>query len=772
MGDNLLPFKISTGLKNIIGRDLITDDYVAVFELVKNSFDAHATEVIITFREGKIIIADDGKGMDLNDINNKWLFVAYSAKKEGVEDDDLKEKEFDSYRDKIQAKKYYAGAKGIGRFSCDRLGSKLTLTTKKASVNSIIHQIEVDWNEFDKDSEQEFLEIKVKHRTPLPVTRELKKLQRGTILEISNLNSDWNREKKQGLKHSLEKLINPFGTTNSTSFKIYIEDEEERDADRTENNKRDKINGEIKNFVFETLNLKTTQIETQIDEDGKFITTSLSDRGTLVYKVKRPNNTNPKLSNIKFHLFFLNRAAKNNFTREMGIQPVYFGSIFLYKNGFRIAPYGDYGVDYFGIDSRHTQAIFRTLGLRDLIGRIEIVGDNLNFKEISSRDGGLVKNEYYQSLLRCFERYCLSKLENYVTRVNWKAKEDKDLEDTSALQNAKSKSELLDIIADEISEEDVQLEDLDKSYVSLKAKELLAEASNKELENLKAIASKFSDRQFSKDAISTEKEFEKIKIEKEELERKLKEEESVRKKIEEELEAERKESLFHKKLVGTDIKEVANLQHHIDRATDKINDNVDKLIEGISNDISKISLLKFVDKISLESKKISSIAQFVTNANFNVKAKRINKDLNRFIKEYIENVHQEYEHLKLNRQLLHVELKSDGEPFILSFVPIEVIIVIDNLFSNSYRAKAKNVQVTLKKKSAKTLEFIFQDDGKGIPDTVLPRIFNLGFTTTEGSGIGLYHVNQIVEKMKADISVNNKITKGVIFKINFHQHDS
>ena len=134
--DNKLPFKISSGLKNIIGRDLITDDYVAVFELVKNSLDAYAKKVIITFEPDKIIVTDDGKGMTIEDIKNKWLFVAYSAKKQGVEDVELEEEKFKSYRDKIKAKKFYAGAKGIGRFSCDRLGNRLLLTTKKAFSDS------------------------------------------------------------------------------------------------------------------------------------------------------------------------------------------------------------------------------------------------------------------------------------------------------------------------------------------------------------------------------------------------------------------------------------------------------------------------------------------------------------------------------------------------------------------------------------------------------------------------------------------------------------
>jgi hypothetical protein len=102
-------FRISSALKDIIGQDLITDDYIAVFELVKNSYDAYANRVDIFFvniysQDAKIIIKDNGKGMDANDLRDKWLFVAYSAKKEGTEDDTF------DYRDNIYKRKAFAGA--------------------------------------------------------------------------------------------------------------------------------------------------------------------------------------------------------------------------------------------------------------------------------------------------------------------------------------------------------------------------------------------------------------------------------------------------------------------------------------------------------------------------------------------------------------------------------------------------------------------------------------------------------------------------------------
>jgi len=91
-------FKISAALKDIIGKELITDEFVAVFELVKNSFDADATKVEVIFENNyeansaRIIIKDNGIGMNYDDLRNKWLFVAYSAKRLGKENLDYRNK--------------------------------------------------------------------------------------------------------------------------------------------------------------------------------------------------------------------------------------------------------------------------------------------------------------------------------------------------------------------------------------------------------------------------------------------------------------------------------------------------------------------------------------------------------------------------------------------------------------------------------------------------------------------------------------------------------
>lgn len=78
--EDSLQFKISSALKDLVGKDLITSDNVAIFELVKNSYDAYANHVIITFSEDKITIADNGKGMSYSDLINGFFLVSQLKK--------------------------------------------------------------------------------------------------------------------------------------------------------------------------------------------------------------------------------------------------------------------------------------------------------------------------------------------------------------------------------------------------------------------------------------------------------------------------------------------------------------------------------------------------------------------------------------------------------------------------------------------------------------------------------------------------------------------
>lgn len=210
MPDNTDHFRVNAGLKDIIGSELITDDFVAVFELVKNSFDAHASEVMIVFEnlrnpsKAAIVIEDNGKGMTSKDIAEKWLRVAYSAKRDLTEDADLERNR--DYRDLIGERRAFAGAKGIGRFSCDRLGHRLVLYTRRDEVARAFDWLCVDWRDFEANAKQRFEDVRIHRGVSV---KERFGPQRGTRLRISGLRSIWSAKKILDLRKELQKLISP-----------------------------------------------------------------------------------------------------------------------------------------------------------------------------------------------------------------------------------------------------------------------------------------------------------------------------------------------------------------------------------------------------------------------------------------------------------------------------------------------------------------------------------------------------------------------------------
>ncbi|MCY9310109.1 MULTISPECIES: sensor histidine kinase [Bacillus] len=757
-----LTFKVSAGLKDLIGKELITDEYIAIFELVKNSFDAHAKDVKVIFENiyssnPKIIIEDNGKGMNITDIKNKWLFVAYSAKKDGTEDKDIQD-----YRDKIQPKRFFAGAKGVGRFSCDRLGSTLNLLTIKDEPNAVIESINIDWSEFEKNLKDEFVEIGINHEILESTKYDLKT---GTVLEIGGLRDKWNRDKIKKLKKSLEKLINP--NKDNSNFSIEIIAEDEKEADLRAKHKWDIVNGKIENTIFEKLNLKTTQIITKITEDGDKIITTLYDRGKYIYKI---TESNPYiLSDIEINLFYLNRSAKINFKRQMGISSIAYGSVFMYKNGFRIYPYGEEGEDTLNLDRRKIQGHSRYLGTRELIGKIEIQGEKNKLIETTSRDGGFIKNNSYEELIELFYEKSLKILERYVVKIiKWgepfKIKNE-DTEKQPALNPEDVQQEIIDyikklsnsndnIIGVEYNKDFLEL--IEKSKEKSAAKEI-SELARKTLENE-------NDPEIQKHIKNVSKRFDELLIERKELEEETEKTIAELKISKKNLEHTTSQNLFLKSVASTDTKELISLQHHINHGSNRISRNIDKLKEAIQQNASKEEINRYIEIISLENNKISTIAKFVTKANFNLTSSAITVDLIQFINEYIENVYKEYKHLQINNQKLFVEIvNQDNLELTTKFRPLEIIIIIDNLLNNSLKANAHNVEMNWRKGSNNIIELVYKDDGKGIPDDYVDKVMDFGFTTTNGSGLGLYHIDQIIKKMKGYLKINNKVAKGVEF---------
>lgn len=758
-------FRISSALKNIIGKELITDEFVAVYELVKNSFDAYSKNVTITFQKGqndtnsKIIIQDDGKGMNNADIKNKWLFVAYSAKKAGTEDG--------GYREKIKVNRVFAGAKGVGRFSCDRLGSYLYLETIKNEIRAKTETITINWDDFEKDPLKEFINIKVKQET---IKRPKYKLTHGCVLEISNLRDVWDRDRILKLKRALVKLVNPNQENDSRNFRIELIANHEKKQDKYEEFDRDKVNGVIKNDVFEQLKIKTTSLKVLISENGKEIISTLEDRGDRIYTLTEKNPYSNLLKNVAVYLFQLNRAAKIQFHRIMGMESVNYGSVFMYKNGFRIYPFGDPGEDILQIDKRKQQGYNRFLGSRDIIGRIEINGDNDELRETTSRDGGLVKTVTYLSLVDFFYDYVLKRLENYAINViKWG--DEKIIEETGEIQPEllpkDVKLQILELITGYIKSENVINIDYDKNFLDI-IESKQDKSVEKIIRNISRIGVKSNNLAIVKEAEKIGKAIQEVKIDAEKKEKENIKLKSEKKDVEDKLEQEIRQSLFQKSIIGREKKDILSLQHQIKHTASSISYSLDKLIEAINKEASKSELLNYVNNISLEVRKIFSASQFVTKANFNMDSIKIKDNIVRFINDYVENIFKPIEHYIHEKKPINISIENKSKLSLPArFRPLELTVIIDNLFSNSKKAGAKNVKLTWKDTNDGFITLSFKDDGKGINEKNIDKVFDFTFSTTDGSGIGLYHIKQIIEGMGGLVTLNKRVIKGAEFILKF-----
>jgi signal transduction histidine kinase len=828
-------FRTNVLLKSIIGKDLITDDNFAVLELVKNSFDAGSDKVEIIFnnviknddyevlekptaRSSQLIIKDEGIGMSGYDITEKWLNIAYSEKKE-------KKEEFG---------RVLAGNKGVGRFSCDRLGRFLTIYSrvKDGEYNKLF----IDWKDFEKEGQIDFniqdveLEFVKLSENSFIKSTGYTVFKSGTILEISCLRETWYSSKILSLKRQLERLINPNQAFKKSSFGVEICAEEFRQFD-TEQEEYNKINGIVKNKIFEKLDFKTSSIQAKIDPKGEFITTSLQDRGNEIFLLKE-RNTFSQLSNINITIYYLNTYSKAYFTRQTGIRSVQFGSIYFFINGFRVPPYGDDGDDWLGMEKRKVQGYSRFLGTREVVGRIEVNDDKEKFKIISNRSGvvnnvafdQLTKYEFpfgfYYKTFRRLERFVVEgirwdmspidakTLEKEVNSLKWDEANEKYSEDSlernkrvlSIIKNiidAKN-DDIIDltinhdfvrrIIVEQIERAKSELENI-LTTIAEKSKDLnpelisdvltrLSENSN-EISEFSKVLSSFSElsknefKSLNKIQESLQSKYDELLKKKEDLEEKLRVEaetrekiENEKRKLEEELELEKQKNTYLRTSDRNLSDDAKGLVHSIIITSKNIGTIVDNLYSNILNgNIKEGQILKELSKIKFQSDKALKISKIITRANFNTEKSAQIVDLVKFINQYIEIYSAIYE---ANRIVFKVN--NNDSCLVRRASILEVSLILDDLISNSMKAGARKVVIDLSNPTEERLKIMFSDDGSGVAKKFLEnpeKIFELGITSTDGSGIGLNSVRNALKAIKGTIKFlgNGKLLKGACFEI-------
>lgn len=434
--DKKLKWRFDISTFRLIGRELITDRITALFELVKNCYDANATRVDVVFENvsydnavvddttkevrvnpgSKIVIEDNGYGMSFEDIRDKWMVIGTASKRTSP----FSPRPFG---------RRCVGEKGIGRFAVDKLGDKVNIVTKKEEDDRWLN-VEIDWNSY-------FNEVSPDEREHIRLFTDIENkydyLDRnegsgvsGTKLIVSSVREFWSKDDISRFYKEANKIVSPYTLLNPP-FKIYIT---AREYDWVEKPvEPDKID-----FATE---------EAEITYRGGIQETLYFDKDKgCIAKKDGPLRI---FGGISLKIFYFDENARRNYYRKYKDVNNRIDGIKIYRDGIIATPFAeaeanpDRKRDILGIDKRLWQDIFNRISTREIIGILDITKDgNPKIIDATNRQD-FIDNQEYRELkefileqLRAFEELKIYKRELKRASVSDELKTAKENVDTFA----------------------------------------------------------------------------------------------------------------------------------------------------------------------------------------------------------------------------------------------------------------------------------------------------------------------------------------------------
>lgn len=447
--DNIETVKIKpyARLLTMLGDQLIKDEIIAITELVKNSYDADAEHVCVRFENfdknatitpsSRIIIEDDGNGMNKNILKDAWMNPATPEK--------LKKKKVQQTTDKGRIMQ---GEKGIGRFAIFKLGKRIQITTRRQKqidghfVNEPESDEEYvltyDFSSYDSDflyhNNQESkvflddLEVKLETRTAREIIE--KKVEYGKILEtrkpygtkivIDNLIGLWTDDKTDMLNDNLLRMQPIFQTQFKKDFvidfsinrKVYISKKKNANELLT-------ILNEKSVFIVEGEYIENRkEIAFTIDDHEKKIPYVFGVDSSEIKGIKPMKDYLDELEtrdtecgsfHYRFYIMDLDVGIRDKSTRyyldKSEIASIKNHRVYLYRDNVRVLPYGDTDDDWLKLDMiRGTEKAGRILGNDQVVGYISITQKgNPKLKDKTNREGLIEEGYAKEDLIKICE---------------------------------------------------------------------------------------------------------------------------------------------------------------------------------------------------------------------------------------------------------------------------------------------------------------------------------------------------------------------------------
>ena len=394
-------FRASAHLLKLLGDQLIGDDRLAVFELVKNSYDADATEVDVELNleadEPYLTVWDrDGQGMDKETILDKWMEIGTESRRNTNR---VKSPRF---------KRMPLGEKGVGRLAVHKLGSIMQMNTKKKGCPEV--KIIIDWPNTISDAT--YIEDTKVSIEELDEPEYFTDGATGTRIKVSDLNEKvWARRDLRRLKHLLTTLTSPFQTVSDFDVTFKVPGREKELEDLLD--AKDILDSSVWRYDF------------IIDEKGKFSYTYSFNPPSLFKEIA---NSNKSENDIRLELVKPTKdeqlSRKDELKEALLINPIHLigvgaitgtfyvflqhpsvlnavgssraikdylkeqSGIRIYRDGIRVFNYGEPNDDWLGLNAGRVNSPGNKIATNMVIGGIDLsLKDSSGLKEKTNREG-------------------------------------------------------------------------------------------------------------------------------------------------------------------------------------------------------------------------------------------------------------------------------------------------------------------------------------------------------------------------------------------------
>jgi signal transduction histidine kinase len=711
LDEKQIRFSVDAGIINRLGKELVGRHETAVSELVKNSYDADATEVRLTFENawqngGRLIIEDNGLGMTREQLINGFMRLSSS----------------DKIHNPISPryKRTRAGKKGIGRFATQRLGQTLSIVTQTEKSDTAI-KLKIEWNTFETDNDLTSV------ANSIEIVSKTK--DEGTDLIIENLREGWSDVMIKRVYRYTSDLLQPFPLSKKRK------EEEETKIDpgfkssyhRKENNETYKIIDEEEAF----LNHALAEIEGCVMDDGQGCWAMKSEKLNFPEEVSLIGSTKDDQETKYIHIggvyfkcyYFIYESSllpsqTMTFIKNVANER---GGIRLYRNGFRVLPYGEKGNDWIGLDeSTRRRVILAPHQNISFFGFVEVTDESSKmFDETSSREG-VIENEAFHELTDFVYRSIATavvKIAELRERKGTTSQKDWVKKEKSATEKVDSAIKKMKDVFEENSSEEGEYNEHDKSY---QKREIFNEVYKELIEGRE-------------------------------------EEKQEKKKLINELNMMRILAGLGL-VIGEFVHEIKNYFPGIHAETNFLRNALKDYKEGIER----------VDNLEKNVKSLTTYSSYFDEAI----SRNVHRELEPIELRDVVNSFEEVIQNNLERTKISFE-KPVFEGFDLYTVPMhpsEWASILFNFFTNSKKAIRRagvkgRVFIRCGREEGKVF-LEFSDNGDGIPKEREEIIFNAFYTTSSsagrsaseidsltGTGLGLKIVNDIIESYNGNVYV-------------------